>query len=236
MTKGQTTVQSYNVDGDLSRGDALMILSKSEELSNAFLSSPSSEMDRLLRTYSGASLATLGAPDGQDYLSIPARVAKLAQQPDELLNFRSSYSSVQLWPLHRAPSEQIYSANPGEAATIARNEFLELAKRFFRERGKNPDYIHSLLKLDLISTREEFTDRLHWLEEFSSFLARTSSSQPESATFRANVSISKIPLHLGVMRQDQARLYAVMSASGLITLWSRTETGEFVLKGLSEGD
>jgi hypothetical protein len=233
---GESVVQSFDVDGDVGRSDALTILSKSEEFSNAFMRSPVSEMDQLLRTYGGASLATLGTPDGEDYLSIPAGVAKLAQRPDELLNLRSSYSSVALWPIHRAPSEQVYSANPAEAAMIARNEFLDLANKFLRARGKNPDFIDALLKLDLIKTREEFSARLQLLEEFSAFLGKSSTSPSESTTFNANISISKIPLFLGVTKQDSARLYAVMNASGLMTLWSRTDTGEFVLKGLSEGD
>jgi hypothetical protein len=233
---GETIVQSQNVDGNLSRSDALTIIARSEKLSDAFFVSPGSQPTELARKFGGASVANVGIPDGQGYFAIPERLSKLTTQPDELLDLESLSAAVQLWPVRYALSLPIYSANPSIALKSAHQKFKEIIDEFLRRNSKSPDFIYHLSDLDSIDTREELAARLWWLKEIVSFLDTQCPCQLDSTTYKANVSISIIPLNLGVMNQNSDRSYAVMSAPGLITIWSRAENGDFVLKGLSEGE
>jgi hypothetical protein len=86
-----------------------------------------------------------------------------------------------------------------------------------------------------IHTRQAFAARARLLKELDSFLEKRSGTA-DRATYEANASISVIPLNLGVMKQGSERLYAAMTASGLISIWGRNKDGEFTLDGVSEGE
>lgn len=86
---GKAVVQSKDVDGDVSRGDALTLISSTEKLSDAFFNAPSSRYNELLLKFEGTRVANAGISDGQGYFAIPEHVVKLTTQPDELLNLRS---------------------------------------------------------------------------------------------------------------------------------------------------
>ena len=233
---GETIVQSKNVEGDLSRSEALTIIERSEKLSDAFFNSPGSQLNELPRKFGGARVANVGIPDGQGYWAIPERVRKLTTQPDELLDLASLSAAAQLWPIRYASSMPIYAANPAIALKSAHQKYKEIVNEFLRRNNKSPDFVDHLLDLDSINTRDVLATRLHWLRDLVSFLDTECPCQLDSAIYRANLSISTIPLFLGVMKQNSEHLYAVMTASGLISIWNRSEGGELVLKGLSEGE
>jgi hypothetical protein len=231
----QTHIESYDVDGDLSRIDALTLIKKSDEFSNAFLNATSSEVARLLRTFGGAEVGAAGTADQKGYLGVPATVTKLAQTSDELLNLRGQYCALQLWPVRYAPSIPLFAANPEEATRLARNELIKLAEEFLAKSGKNAGSIYDLLDLDSIHTRSELKLRLQRLGELNLFLDKRISLQLDSATYKAGVLISRIPLQIGIDKHNSDRVLGVMSTSGVITVWIRTQSGEFILTGLSEG-
>ena len=233
----EALVQSYPVSGgNLDKNDALLIGQKSKEFSRLFLSLPASGIDSLLREFDNSKMALPGTPDEEGYLGIPAALTKFAGRPSELAELRNLNASLQLWAVRHTPWIPLFAANPSAARDLARNELLNLANQFLAERGKDPHFLHDLFYLDSIQSTEELNQRLQSLRDFNSFLEARSSFRGNSSTYEANVSISMIPLQLGVMKQGPDRLYSVMTVSGLVTVWGRTESGEFVLKGLSEGE
>lgn len=143
---------------------------------------------------------------------------------------------MQLWPIRYALSLPAYANNPAAAVDLARKELVKLASEFLARKGKTPDFVYHLPDLDSIDSRDKLAARIQLLRELDSFLDERISVQSDSSRHQANVLISTIPLFLGVTKQNSARLYAVMTAPGLISIWGRAESGEFVLKGLSEGD
>ena len=232
---GKAIVQSRDVHGNLTRKEALMIVTRSGDFSDAFFSSPSSEMKQIALDFGGAEMAALGTSDGQGYFEIPEAVRKLTTRADELLDLASLSSALQLWPIRHSLTMPVYAASPVEAVKLARDDQFKLMEKFLAEKAKHPDFIFHLLDLDSIKTRDELTARLQWLTELSSFLDNHSPLESDAATYRANVSISAMPLELGV-EHNSDRFYAVMTAPGLISIWARDKSGNFVLKGVSEGE
>jgi hypothetical protein len=235
---GRAFVKSENVDGDLGRSEALMILDRSAQFSEAFFSSPSSDLGQILRKFGGTGTSTLGIPDGQGYLAIPEAVKKLTRRPEELSELTSLSSAVQLWTIRCALAMPVYAANPVAAVQKSSNKLSGLAQEFLAEKGEKGglDSIDHLVDLDSIQTHDEFTMRLQRLKELNSFLDKHFPLRLDSAAYKANASICVIPLNLGVMGQDGDHAYGVMTAPGLISIWKHAESGEFVLRGLSVGE
>lgn len=232
---GKPVVQSHDIHGNLSRSEALMIVKRSAEFSDAFFSSTGSGMKQIARDFGDAGIAALGASGGQGYFEIPETVRKLTTRPEELLDLASLSSALQLWPIRHSLAMPVYAANPAKAVKLAREQQFKLIGEFLADKGKHPDFIFRLLDLGSIRTRDELTVRLQWLTDLSSFLDDRSPLGLDSATYRANVSISIIPLDL-VVQQKPDRLYGEMTAPGLISIWSRCKNGDFVLTGVSEGE
>ena len=231
---GNPVVQSHDVHGKLTRGEVLMLLGRNATFSDAFLTSPGSEMKQTARDFGGAETA-LGAPDGQGYFAVPEAVRKLTTRPEELSDLAGLSSTLQLWPARHSLAMTVYAANPVDAVRLAREKQLKLVKEFLAGKGKDADFLYDLLDLDTIRTRSELVDRLQWLREISSFLDHRDPLDLGSPTYKANVLISGIPLDIGA-QQDTERFYAIMTAPGLISIWTRAKTGDFVLKGISEGE
>jgi hypothetical protein len=233
---GEAVVESNKVDGDLNRTDAMAIIKKSEAFYVAFLKTPGSKMDQLLRTFAGKNIATPSTPDEGGYFGIPKEVRRLAPGPDELVEFRSLYTAVQLWSVRHAPWIPVYAANPSAAVGLAKDNQMKLEGEFLIGKGKDPSFIYDLFDLDSIRTREEFKVRLQWLKELNSFLDDRSPSQPDSPSYKASAQISTLALQAGVQKEHSENVYFVMNTSGLIMAWIRTKSGDFQLKGLSVGE
>jgi hypothetical protein len=231
---GGIVVQSQAVDGEVRRSEALMILRRSESFAEA-LNSSSSQMNQVLRTFGSAREPVFERSGGQGYFAVPERVARIAAQPDEALELSSLSGALGLWPIRYAPSMPVYAASPKAAVELALKEQSGLEKEFLNERGKNPDFINQLFDLESISTQDQLMQRLEWLRDLNSFLEKHHPLPPDSATYKANISISTIPLRLGVTKNNSKRLYAVMNAQGLISVWASSETGDFILRAVSDG-
>jgi hypothetical protein len=227
---GKPLVQSGHIEGDISRSDALALLSKSQELSDAFFASPGPSLKELLRRFGGGRLPDVEPfPDAEKYSVLPERVFEFAT-PDELQDLSVLATAVLLWPVRQAPALPIYAANPEAAVKMAQEEQLKLFKEFSPRKGNRFDFIH-LLDFDSIATYSELAARLQRLRELNSFLDQHCPFRSDSATYQNNVGISTIPVELGV-EQDSGRLYGVVAISDLLSGWIRTESGEFTLKVL----
>lgn len=234
---GKPVVQPHDIHGNLSKSEALMIVKRSAEFSDAFFSSTCSGIKQIAHDFGDAGIAALGTPGGQGYFEIPETVRKLTTGPEELLDLASLSSALQLWPIRRSLAISVYAANPVEAVKLARDEQTKLIREFLGDKGKDnaADFIFHLLDFDSIKTRNELTARLQRLKELSSFLDDRCPLKLDTKTYKANVSISKIPLEIGA-EQNSSHSYAVMTVPGLISIWVRSKNGDFVLTGVSEGE
>ena len=231
---GKAVVQSHDVHGKLTRSEVLMLLGRNAKFSDAFLVLPDSEMKQIARDFGGTETA-LGAPDGQGYFGVPEAVRKLTTRPEEVSDLADLSSALQLWPARHSLATTIYAASPVDAIRSARDKQLRLVKESLSAKGKDVDFFYDLLDLNSIRTRGELLDRLQWLREITSFLDSRNPLDLASPTYKANVLISGVPLEIGV-QQDAERFYAIMTAPGIINIWTRAGTGDFVLKGISEGE
>jgi len=233
---GEFRVESTEVAGELSRSDAQALVKKSEEFSSAFSGTVGSRMDSLLRTFSGENISAPGTADERGYLGVPDALRRVSPGIDELVELKSLYAAVQLWPIRHASWISTYAANPYAAVGVAKGNLLRLEKDFFSTRGKGPNFIYDILDLDSVRTREEFQARVQWLKELNSFLDERDSAQMDSPAYKSNVSISTIAYQLGVTKEATGNVYFVMNTSGLIMGWTRTPGGDFLLRGLSVGE
>lgn len=228
---GKPLVQSKDIEGDISRSDALALLSMSQELSEAFFASPGPHLRELLRKFGGGHLPVVESRDAEKYSTLPESVIGLAT-PGQLQDFNILSTTLLLWPVRQAPALPMYAANSAVAVDLAQKDQENLFKQFCRRKGKRPDFIYDLIDFDSISSRDELVLRLQWLREMNSFLEQNCRFCSDSATYKDNIAISTIPLELGV-EKDSGRMYDVMTAPGLLSGWIRTESGEFILKVLT---
>lgn len=231
---GEANVQSEDVGGGLKRDEALTIINRSVCFSEAFFSSPKSQMNELLINFGGPDAAAHGIPDGQGYLAIPEAVKGLTTRPGELLELTGLSNGLALWTIRHALAMPVYAANPIAAVQEANKELSNLVQQFRPKSGEKDglDFADRLLDLDSIRTHDELEGRLGALRELSSFLDEHSPLPVRSAAYRVNISISLIPRDLAV-ETDAGRLYGVATAPGLMSGWNYGKSGELVLKGLS---
>jgi hypothetical protein len=231
---GEAIIQSHDVHGDLARNEAQAIIDRCKQFSQVFFGSHKSDLIDVLHTFGGRRVATLGIPDGKGYLAIPDTVRKLLRGPEEQLELTGLSSGLQLWTIRHALTAPLYAANPIAAVQRANGELSKLAQDFQSETGRTntSDFVDDLIDLNTIHTREALTTRLRSLKDFCSFLDERSPLPIDSAAYSANVLISTIPLEL-VVEQGPDRSYGEVTAPGLISIWQRSESGEFVLKGFS---
>jgi len=232
---GKPVVQSCNVHGELTKSEVVMLLDKSAAFSDAFFTSVGSGMKQIAKEFGETEIGSLGAPDGKGYFAVPAAVRKLTTRPEELTDLAALSSALTLWPARYSLTLPIYAASPVDAIKLARDEQFKLVKELLTTKGKDADFLYQLLDLDSIRTHGELIARLQWLREITSFLDERNPLNVGSPTYKANRLISRIPLDIGA-EQDAGHLYGVMTAPGVISIWSRTGTGDFVLKGIGEGE
>ncbi len=232
---GKPVVQSCNVHGELTKSEVVMLLDKSAAFSEAFFTSVGSGMKQIAKEFGETEIGSLGAPDGKGYFAVPEAVRKLTTRPEELTDLAALSSALTLWPARYSLTLPIYAASPVDAIKLARDEQLKLVKELLTTKGKDADFLYQLLDLDSIRTHGELIARLQWLREITSFLDERNPLNVGLPTYKANILISRIPLDI-VAEQDAGHLYGVMTAPGVISIWSRAGTGDFVLKGIGEGE
>ncbi len=230
---GRIVVQPGDVHGDLKREEALTIIDKSAGFSEAFFSSPESRMDELLTKFGGPG-AAFGIPDGQGYLALPETVKGLTTRPGELLELTGLSNGIALWTIRHALAMPVYAANPIAAVQDTNHELSSLVREFRPAIGQNDslDFIDHLIDLHSIRTRDELEIRLASLRELSSFLDERSPLPVQSLTYKANVSISTIPLNV-LVKLGTARFFGATTAPGLISVWDYGTNGGVILKGVS---
>lgn len=233
---GSATIHSEIVDGQLSKSEALALSRVSESFSSAVLLPLSPRLNEAWRAFGGVAPPTYTGHNDQDgYFAIPARLTEFTTQPDELMEISTLHAALGLWAIRYAPSLAIFAGSPFEALKRAHDEQFRLMKKFLEQKKEKPDFIYALLDLDSIDTHDKLRQRIQWLRELNTFLNQHSSSHASAEIREANISIATIPLFMGVMRQEPDRVFAVMGASGMISEWTKTETGEFIPIDVSEG-
>jgi hypothetical protein len=210
-----------------------MIISRTANFSEAFFGSPVSPMKEVLVRFGGPGAAT-GISQGEGYLAIPENVERLSTGSGESLELRSLASGIALWTIRHALELRVYAANPIAAVQQANNKLSELWQEFPGHMGRSVglDAVDRLLDFDSIRTHEELEARLKSLRELGSFLDERSPLQVSSTAYKANISISALPLDL-VVEHDTAQFYGATTAPGLMSVWILERGGELVLKGLS---
>jgi hypothetical protein len=233
---GSAAIHSEIVEGQVSRNQAVALSRVSESFSNAVLPSVSTRLNEAWRAFGAVVPPTyIGHNDQDGYFAIPSRLTKFTAQPDELMEISALHAALGLWAIRYAPSLPIFAASPYDALKMAHDEQFRLIRGFLEQKKEKPDSIYALLDLDSIDTHDKLRERIQRLRELNTFLNQHSFS-PASAKIReANISIAMIPLFMGVAGQQSDRVFAVMSASGMISEWTETRTGEFVLTDVSEG-
>jgi hypothetical protein len=233
---GSAAIHSQIVEGQLSKSEALALSRRSESFASAVLLPLSPRLSEAWRAFGGVGPPTSTGHNDQDgYFAIPDHLTTFAMQPDELMEFSALRAEFGLWAIRHAPLLPIFAASPYQALKMAHDEQLRLIKGFLEQKKEDPDFIYALLDLDSIDTRDKLRDRLRWLRELNVFLSQHSYSRASAEPREANISIATIPLFMGVVAQRPDRVYAVMSTSGMISEWTETKTGEFVLVDVSEG-
>lgn len=233
---GTAAIHSEIVEGQLSKSEALALSRLSQSFSSAVLPPLSPRLNEAWREFGGVAPPPYAGHNDQDgYFAIPARLTKFTTQPDELMEISALHAALELWAIGYAPSLLLFAASPSEALKMAHHEQFRLITKFLEQKKKKPNFVYALLDLNSIDTHDKLRERIEWLRELNAFLNQHSSSAALAKFRGANISIAMIPLFMGVTEQQADRVIAVMCASGMISAWTETKTGEIVLMDVSEG-
>ena len=233
---GRPQFDCESVEGDLSRSDALMIIKRNEEFSDAVLRSPFSPITETWRKFGGTHVEITPDKDLDHWPGLPERLTKISVGPDELMDLLSLASAFELWRVRYGLTLPIYAAYLPEADRRAERKLQEIiheekVRSLFTDfpEGKRRELNCSF---GAIATREELTGCIQGLKAFNSLLDARFASQLQSATYKANLLFSRIPQGL-VVGEDSRRAYTITTATCLVTVWSRGKNSEFVLVDLS---
>ena len=234
--KGQPVIESEEVEGDVSKSDALMIMRKSEEFMADLLRSSGPGVEELLRRSAPSILKGPFGANEDNLLAVPDAVRRVSTQQEELLDLVSVEAAVSLKLFRYALAMPVYAADPRSALGLAEEQLALRSKRFLSAMPTTPSHLEDLMDLKLIHAHAELIERLHWLRGLNSYLDKNYPLSLDSETHVVNSSISMTPLFLSVEKQGEDRLYGSMGLTDLICIWSRTDQGDFVLRGLSAGE
>jgi hypothetical protein len=233
-TTGATVVEPRDIDGGILKDDALAVINKAAKFSKAFFDSSESQMDELLVRFGPSDATTLGFPGGVGYLAIPEDLRSLTKQPKDLFHMISLCNGLALWTIRHALADPMYAANPIAAVQRADDELAKLEGQFQGRQGNKGDLslVDDMIDLNSIHTREDLKARLQYLARLSAFLDEHSPLPVRSPIYKANVSISTVPLELAKEQVADSH-YGAVTGPGLISGWRYTASGELVLIGLS---
>ncbi len=234
---GAPLVESERIEGVGSRRAAQALIDRGAELSDVVFGSPALPMDKILARFGitgSAMVDALGFDDEDAIFGMPEAVKKLAT-PGELSELGILCSDSVLWAMRRALSLPVSAADAAVALRQAGDELFKLGEERSASGGerKGGGSIDDLCKPDSIHSRDELALRIRQLRDLNSLLDNRSPLPLDSMTFRVIAAISSIPVTLHGPAKDTRQLYVVMTASGLLSGWTRTRSGEWVLKTLT---
>jgi len=125
----------------------------------------------------------------------------------------------------------VYGVDPLQGLAQAVDDMEKAMAHFAAEEGETEEDADPLRNLDKLSTPAEFADRLQRLAELYAYLGQHLPVQSETPSYRRHLLFSSIPFVLRADGEPNFQ-YAVLSATGLASIWSRTANGEFVLTGV----
>ena len=230
---GKPLIAAEEIEGKVSKDEALQLFQRHEEFLQAFFETPSTGMKSLLLRFGGSGVAAHTGGGEHGCMTIPESIAKLPVRLDEEVDLISLACSVQLWFVRiflTVPISAIFDEGSDEYL----GGFYEDLKKAQLRDGEMADF-DDAKDLDAITTRDQLHTRIKRLNKLDAYLEKHFSPLQNSATYQANVQAFTLPLALGA-RDESERTYYIGTFPGLVTMWSRGGDGDLVLTGLSVGE
>jgi hypothetical protein len=226
---GKPLIEPREIEGKLSKDEALQLLQRHGEFQEAFLHSPSTEMKSLLLQFGGSSVAAHTGEGEHGCMDIPESVAKLPVRLDDEVDLISSSCSVQLWVVRF-----LLTISPAAEFDDGFDQYLDgLEKDLEKSRlldGEMADY-DDACDFESITTLDQLHTRIKQLKKLDGYLEKHFSPDPNSAAYKENLPLLSLPLGFGVWDEGE-RTYYAETLPGLVTMWSNGGNGELVLTGL----
>jgi hypothetical protein len=227
---GKPLIGTEEIEGKMSKEQALQLFQRHEDFLEAFFETPSSEMKSLLLRFGGSGVAAHTGGGEHGCMTIPESIAKLPVRLDEEVDLISLACSVQLWPVRlflTIPMSAIF--NDG-----AQQYMDGLGKDLEKARLRDSEMadFKEAMNLDSITTPDQLHTRIKRLRKFDAYLEKYFFPHQKSAAYQANLPALTLPLGLGASDEGE-RTYYMGTFPGLITMWSRGGDGDLVLTGLS---
>jgi hypothetical protein len=215
--------------GKMSKDDALMLIKRNEEFSEAFFHSPVSKVCDAARKFGGTPADAYTTTDDPLCGEIPEKLEKVAAPPDEVQDLVNQAAGPIWFTQRYAMTLPIYSARPVEAECQAEEAFEKLIAEFAEEEKESSSCIDDMdLEFNSIATYDQLLEHIHCLKAFNAFLETRLANRLNSPAYRANLLLSKVPLNIDV-DDGRGRADMIMTATLLVSGWSHTESGELTL-------
>ena len=236
---GASAMQSFNLQASMTKAEALQLLERAGALSDSFFGPPGTMENfvRITSRFGDGRTPSFGGLDGPMCEAPSKSLLELATQPGELSELTSLACAVYLWPLRHSLALPFYAASPAEAVYAAGAELNKLVEGYPPARGNEANYVNGLLDMHSMKTREELAARIQSLRSLAAFLDQHSPLDFDSPTWKANALITQIPLASGSGQDEEGvpgRAFSVLTAPGLLTIWSEPRAGLFVLRVIGE--
>lgn len=227
---GKPLIEAREIEGNMSKDEALQLFKRHEEFLEALFETPSSETKSLLLRFGGSGVAAHTGGDEHGCMTMPASITKLPVRLDEEVDLISLSCSVQLWSVRVFLTIPISAIFDDESDEYLDGLEEDLKKAQLRD-GEMANF-EDATNLDSITTPDQLHTRIQRLRKFDAYLEKHFFPHQNSAAYQANVPALTLPLGLGASDEGE-RTYYMGTFPGLITVWSRGGDGDLVLTGLS---
>lgn len=227
---GKPLIEAREIEGKMSKDEALQLIQRHEEFLEAFFETPSSETKSLLLRFGGSGVAAHTGGDEHGCMTMPGSIAKLPVRLDEEVDLISLSCSVQLWSVRVFLTIPISAIFDDESDEYLDGLEEDLKKAQLRD-GEMADF-DDAEDLNSITTPDQLQTRINRLKKLDAYLEKRFSPRQNSVTYQANLQALTLPLVLGTWDEGE-RTYYMGTFPGLITMWSRGGDGDLVLTGLS---
>ncbi|MFZ0959265.1 MAG: hypothetical protein WAO35_00040 [Terriglobia bacterium] len=167
---GKPLIGTEEIEGKMSKDEALQLFQRHEEFLEAFFETSPSEMKSLLLRFGGSEVATHTGGDEHGCMTIPESIAKLPVRLDEEVDLISLSCSVQLWPVRLLLTIPISAIFDDGVEQYVDGLDKDLEKARLRD-GEMADF-EDAIKLDSITTPDQLHTRIKRLRKLDAYLEK----------------------------------------------------------------
>lgn len=171
--------------------------------------------------------------DPRSFFWLPSNLSQ-AGSDEEVRALMQPLCGTVLQPLRHALVSETYAANPGQAVAAGEEEAMQALERFLAEKGMNMEDFYAMQDIQGIADREALAHHAAFFRDLEDYLERELPTEPRSAAYQANLTLSSLLWDLWAEEGGGNRLYCANFLPYFSACWE-VQPGGFVFRHLKRG-